>query len=212
MERDPEAGDLDGVHALGGLVARTAGPQPGRRVFHAVNGLLIFALLRFTPIGRVAAVGLIGGLFVGAVAVDLVRLRFRTLNVLFFRTFIHLASPREERRIASSTWYLGGIALAISLFPRAWAEAAVLVLALADPIAGWVGRRWGGARRLGTGTWLGSSAFLVVTTALLTTVTRPSAAILAALIVTAVEALPWPLDDNLTIPLAACAALLLVGA
>lgn len=204
MGQAQDHGDLDG------LVARTTGLQPGRRVFHAVNGLLVFAFLRFVPLGRDAAAAILSGIFLGALVVDLARLRVRALNVLFFRAFIRLASPREERRIASSTWYMAGIALAVWLFPRSWAEVAVLVLALADPIAGYVGRRWGGRWRLGSGTWLGSATFFIVTAALLSAVARPVAALSAAFAVTVVEALPWTLDDNLTIPLAACAALFLL--
>ncbi len=206
MEQTRNPDDLDE------LVARTTGLQPRRRLFHAANGLMVFAFLRFVPLGRYAVAGLFGALFLVALAIDLARLRMRSLNVLFFRVFTHLASPREAAGVASSTWYVAGVALAVLLFPRGWAELAVLVLALADPMASYVGRRWGGSRKLGTGTWLGSSAFLLVTIALLLTVASPGRALVAALIVTAVEALPWPLDDNFTIPLATCAALLLVGA
>ncbi len=201
-----------GPDELEALVARTAGTQPGRRLFHAVNGLVFFAFLRFVPLERDLATAIIGGLFLVALLVDLARLRVRALNILFFRALSHLASPREARGVASSTWYLAGIALAVWIFPRVWAEMAVLVLALADPLAGYVGRRWGGRSGLGTGTWLGSLVFLVVTTALLSVVTRPVAAVAAAVIVTVVEVIAWPLDDNLTIPLATCAALLLVNA
>lgn len=206
MEQPREAHDLDT------LVAQTAGLQPGRRIFHAVNGLVVFAFLRFVPLGRGVVIAVFGGLLLAALAFDVARLRVRTLNVLFFRAFARLASPREAAKVASSTWYLAGVVLVLWLFPLAWAEVAVLVLALADPLAGYAGRRWGGTSRLGTGTWLGSSIFLAVSTALLSTVAHPLAAFAAALVVTAIEALPWPLDDNITIPIATCVALLLVQA
>jgi len=57
-----------------------------------------------------------------------------------------------------------------------------------------------------------SSAASLTLAALLATVTDPLPALMASLGVTDVEAIPWPLYDNLTIPLAACAALLAVGA
>jgi dolichol kinase len=188
------------------LVRRTSGPQPGRRLFHAGNGLLIWSILHFTTIDSYVAAILLGVAAAIALALDLARLRYPELNRLFFRVLNSLASPREHVGIASSTWYLVGIATALVLFPRPFAEAGVLVLALADPVASWCGRRYG-RRRLGTGSWLGSTLFAAVAATILWPVAGPWGAMVVAVLVAGLEVLPWRVDDNLLIPLATSAAL-----
>jgi dolichol kinase len=190
------------------LVARTAGPQPGRRLFHAASGLVIWALLRFTGIDSWAAAALFGALAAAGLAFDIARLRVPALNRLFFRIFPALTSPRERNRVASSTWFFAGVALALAFFPRPFAEAGVLVLALADSAASWFGRRYG-RRRFGSGSVLGSSVFWVVTMVILWPVAGVLPGLTAATAVTLIEAVPWRLDDNLTVPIATAAALAL---
>ena len=189
---------------------RLRGVQPWRRLFHAGNALVVAFLPPLFGVGRWATVGLLGALFVGLVSFDLARLRSPELNALFFRLFPSLASDRERTNIASSSWYALGLILVLALFPRAIAVPAILVLGLADPAASTIGRLWG-RRRIGKGTWLGTTVFVVVAAAVMSTAVGPARALAAALVVAAIEILPWRLDDNLTVPLAAAAALWLVG-
>jgi dolichol kinase len=88
---------------------------------------------------------------------------------------------------------------------------AILVRALADPVARVMGRRFG-RRRLGKGTVEGSAAFFVMASVVLVLSTRQPAAAAVAGIVSLVEVLPWKLDDNLTIPLTAGSLLMLLSA
>jgi dolichol kinase len=196
---------------LARLVERTAGLQPWRRLFHAGNGLL----LAFGPgafgIERPALLSILAAVTVGLLASDVIRLRSQRLNALFFTAFPALASPREASAIASSTWYAAGALLTYALFPTRIAVPALLVLGLADPAAGAVGRILG-TRRLGAGTIQGSSAFLAVALAVMSAAVGVPAALVPALIATATECLPWKVDDNFTIPLAAGGALWLIGA
>ena len=76
----------------------------------------------------------------------------------------------------------------------------VQLLALADPAASYVGRRWGRAR-LGTGTVTGSVTFLVTGLLVLVPFVGIGPASVAAAFASAVEVLPWKINDNLTIPL-----------
>jgi len=219
LERGPlERGPLDPrprpdpLHdPLDVLVEATSGPQPGRRLFHAVNGLLIWAVLRYSGIETGTAIVVLGGLCALALAGDLIRLGNPRLNLLFFRTFSYFASPRERQGIASSTWYLAGIVFALLLFPRPFAESGVLVLALADPAASWFGRRYG-KRRFGTGSTLGSAIFWLVAAGVLWPLVGAGPALVAATAGTLVEALPWGIDDNVSVPLATAAALTLSSA
>ncbi len=184
------------------LVRRTEGLQPWRRIFHATNGIVMAGVLLLADPPWATAVVLLTLLTLGAFALDVVRFTVPVVNRLFFRVLRPLASPREATGIASSTWYLVGCTLAVVAFPREIAVAAILVLALADPAASWIGRRWG-RRRLGTGTFLGTSAFAAVAAAVLTPFLGLPAALLVGVATAGVEILPWPLDDNLVVPLVA---------
>jgi dolichol kinase len=196
---------------LAPLVARTRGLQPWRRLFHAGNGLI----LAFLP-GRIgltggALVAVLAGLFGALLALDVARLRSSRLNALFFAAFPALASPREAVGAASSTWYAGGVLLLYALFPVALVVPALLVLALADPAAAVVGRRWG-RRRLGKGTWVGTATFAATAFLILGAFFASPIALGIALLTAGAEAVPWRIDDNLTVPLAAASALWLIGA
>lgn len=188
------------------LVDATAGLQPFRRLFHAVLGLVFAALLWTIEPPRTAALFVFGSLALVLLAADLTRLFVPRLNAMFFRTFRAFASPREARRIASSTWYVVGILACLALFPTEIVVPAIVVLAVADPVANYVGRRWG-ARRLGTGTVEGAAAFVMVAFLLLRLFVPSGAALVAALVAALAELLPWELDDNLVIPLSVATAL-----
>ena len=192
------------------LVARTRGLQPWRRVFHASSGLALALAPPVLGLDRPGVLVVVGLLLGGAVTIDLVRLRIPELNRLFFRILSALASPREARRPASSTWYLVGVLLTYALFP-AWALAAVLVLGLADPAASVIGRQWGRVS-VGKGSVEGAAVFFLVSSLVLAgTVGGVIRPILVAAVVTCVEILPISLDDNLTIPLVVAGSLAILA-
>lgn len=156
-------------------------------------------------------VAILGGALAAALLLDWIRLRSRVANTVFFRWFSPLASPREARRLASSTWFLLGALAVLVVAPGRWFAPAVLVLALADPAASVIGRTWG-RHGLGKGSWEGTGAFFVVAVVVLTPFAGLQAALIAAAVVAALEVLPSGIDDNLTVPLATALALWLVGA
>jgi dolichol kinase len=195
---------------LEALVERTSGPQPWRRIFHAFNGLLAAAVLSWTGISRGAALWILGVIVVVLLSLDAARLFHRGANVVFFRAFRHLASPREAKGLASSTLYASGLFLTVALFSHAAAVSGILLLALADPAASYVGRRWGRHRFLG-GSVEGTGVFLVVSLALLLP-RHPWPVALGAGVVTALaERLGWPLDDNVVVPLTGALAVTLLS-
>ena len=185
---------------LEALVARTAGRQPWRRAFHAVNGLTLVGILVFLNPPWSWTVAALGGLTLLLFLSDLARFSVPGLNRLFFRLFRPFASPREARGVASSTWYITGCFLAVAVFPREVAVASILVLALADSVASYVGRRWG-RRPFGTGSVEGSLVFFVVAFLILAPSAGWGVATVVAGLTALVERTPWPLDDNLTVPL-----------
>lgn len=188
------------------LVAETTGAQPWRRIVHAVNGVTVASILTFWPYSEAAALVLLAGTVTTLFLFDALRLARRDVNTFFFRTFKQLASPREAEHIASSTWYMVGVALAFALTPTWAAVSGTLVLALADPAASYFGRRWGRRPFLG-GSIEGSTVFFLVALATLLPRHPWTVALAVALPVTLLERRSWPLDDNLAIPVV-CSVLL----
>ncbi|MBO76442.1 MAG: hypothetical protein CME17_03335 [Gemmatimonadetes bacterium] len=201
MIRDPYQNNR-----LAELVARTTGLQTGRRIFHAITGTVIFVAVTQLDLSESLTITGLSVLFLILLALDLIRLRVPHLNILFFRFFQILVSPRESQSIASSTWYILGALIAIVLFPISAALSGILVLAWADPTASYLGRRWGRRSFLG-GTLEGTIAFLVVAVLILSVRHPPAIAIPSACLITLVERSAWPLDDNLVLA-PACAGIL----
>lgn len=200
---------------LVGLVARTEGLQPWRRVFHATSGAAAALGPGLLDLSRVTVVALLATLLIVAVLIDLLRLRVPSVNRIFFRLLPALASPREAFRPASSTWYVLSLLVVWAIFPATVAVPAILILALADPAASVVGRLFG-RRRLGKGTLLGATTFFLVSVIVLVTFLGWAPASLAraaavALAVTTAEVLPVGVDDNLMVPLTAAAFLVLLS-
>jgi len=202
--RDPHRED-----SLKDLVARTSGLQSARRILHAMTGTLIFFAVTQLELSKSLTVTGLSVLFLILLASDLARLRVPHLNILFFRFFQILVSPRESQNIASSTWYILGALITIMLFPLSAALSGILVLAWADPTASYLGRRWGRRAFLG-GTLEGTTAFLVVAVLILSVRHPPAIAIPSACLITLVERSAWPLDDNLILAPACAGSLTLL--
>ncbi|MGD2047526.1 MAG: hypothetical protein PVJ80_09805 [Gemmatimonadota bacterium] len=191
---------------LTALVARTEGPQPWRKLFHATNGVLIVAALTLVDPSERTTVLVLGVVTAALLAFDVVRLTAPRVNEVFFRLFQSLASPREMRGVASSTWYALGILVCALLFERAEVVTGVLVLGLADPAAAYVGRRWGKRPFLG-GTVEGTVVFFVTCATIIALRHGVWVALPTALVACLAERRSWPLDDNFTIPLV-CAGMI----
>lgn len=181
------------------LVASTAGPRHARRLVHAGLGAGVASLLWALEPSRTVSAAAGAGAVAVLLGLDLARLAVPRLNLWFHRLLRSLLLPREARRVASSTWYMAGILAAVALFPLEAVVPATWVLALADPAAGWVGRRWG-RRPLGTGTLEGFAAFVLVAGAVLSVAVPLPVTLLGAVVGGLGEIAPWRVDDNLVIP------------
>ena len=199
------------ISSLDAVVRRTRGVQPWRRAFHAACGLVMVAFVEYGGYAPTVDLVILSAALVASLILDWVRLSLPDANVMFFRWFAALASPREARRIASSTWYLMGVVVVLLIAPARYFAPAVLVLALADPAASVVGRVWG-RHPLGKGSWEGTIAFFLVAYAVMVPFAGPTAALLAAGAVAFLEVLPTGIDDNLIVPVVVAMALWLVEA
>ena len=174
-------------------------------------GLAVAAALTFTGISKGTALFVLTGALIGLWAVDVVRLRNARANVLFFRAFRYLATPREAGGVASSTWYALGLLVVVALFPLHAAVSGILVLAVGDPAASYVGRRWGKRPFLG-GTLEGTIVFVVASFCVLAPRHPPLFALAAAMTAALAERRSWPFDDNLAVPVVTAGAVALLQA
>ncbi len=103
--------------------------------------------------------------------------------------------------------------LALLIFPRTIAVAAMLYNSLGDAAAALVGRRWGRHRVHWGKSWEGAGAAFIVNLGigLLLPGIAPIPAIVGAVAGAAIEFAPLPLDDNLRVTLGAGLALWLVA-
>jgi len=165
-------------------------------------GFIAAAAAAFLPITTNQIVVGLGIVFAGSLAIDLARLSAPKANRLFYRMFPSLLTPRDAGRLASSTWYVLGVLLVFLLFPRNVAIAATLVLAVADPVGNVVGRTMG-TRPFGTGTVEGTLGLVLASFLAIVFLVGPLNAAAASAATGWVETRRIPVDDNLTVPLAA---------
>lgn len=192
-----------------------------RSLFHVLMGLGSVALVQhvLTPRSMIMVTAAFAG---WAWSMEIGR-RFSTrLNELLMIAFKQVAHEHERRKVNSSTWYTTALLiLALTSSPRTCAIALV-VLAVGDPAAALVGRRWGKTKLVAGRSLEGTSTFVVVgalTTIAMLRLYYPelpmgvtaALACAAALAGAISEVVSKRIDDNLTIPLAAAAAAGVVG-
>ena len=170
-----------------------------RAIFHAlsgttlVGGILVFELERPIYLGVVASVLTIALLF------DLLRLRHHGINQIFLETFKRLATTRESRSIASSTWFALGALITLTFFTEGIALSAILVHSWADPVAAYIGTKWGNQPLMG-GSLQGVLAFAFIAFIALNLHHSFQVSFYSACLCAFVERLAWPIDDNLLVP------------
>ncbi|EYF00997.1 diacylglycerol/polyprenol kinase family protein [Chondromyces apiculatus] len=188
-----------------------------RSLFHVASGLVALAMLRLLP-ERTWLVAVSGSLATWAWSMEFARRRSATVNRVLMRVFSPVAHPHERHQVNSSTWYLTALVGLSLLAPTRAAEVGVVVLAFADPAAGFIGRRFGRTRIRESRSLEGTLAFVVAgaLVALATlaifhaeALSLPAMLLLALAGATAgaiAELVSTRLDDNFTIPVSVAAA------
>jgi len=178
-----------------------------RKALHLLALSIPIGMLHVT---RPTALAVLWPLALAALGADVLRARWPAFHRFIQRLFGGMMRPEElpppggPVAINGATWVLLSSALLATLFPLPLAATAFAVFMVGDAAAAVVGRRfgrhrWPGSRR----TIEGSLAFFGA--ALLTALFFPIPllhGVLAALLATALEVLPLPLNDNLRVPLA----------
>ena len=184
-----------------GTEKRSAPEEGRRRALHVASGAIGPLAAAVGPVATpafVALVALAGGAEAARLRWPWARTRLERLGGGLFR-------PDEVSTVSGAAMLACGYALAWWLFPAADAERAILVAAVADPMAAMVGSRFGGGRRK---SWAGSAACAgTVAVILLLTGLPVVTAIFAAVVAAGVERAPWPGSDNLALPVGVGAVL-----
>lgn len=181
-----------------------AAPREGRRrALHLATAAL--GALAFVLPGALTG-SLLLVLAVLAVALDAASRRFPSMRQSLEALAGGAFRPDEAGRVSGPTLLAVGYAAAWWLAPGRAAASAMVVTALADPAAAWVGSR---VRPLGGGkTWAGSLAVLATALLLLLAFGHPwPPSVGAAAVAMLAERLPFPGADNLTLPIGTAVAL-----
>ena len=189
-------------------------PPAWRRLFHIGAGSTIPILGIFVSSGvMVFLLATLSGL---ALVVELARFKLPSLNSLLVRELRPLLKQTEDRRLTGATYIAVSALVAFLIFDKPIAVTALLFLSLGDPIAAVVGSRMGGFRVFGKSPW-GTVAFAAASLAMsavlaVADVASPYWLLAAGAAVAAVvELVPFPVDDNVTIPLISGAAMTLMA-
>lgn len=152
----------------------------------------------------------LAGLVVLALLLEAARLGSPAARDAIHGRFGVLFRAAEARRVSGATLLAAAYLAAWLIFPAMIAARAMLVTSFADPAAALAGPAFTGAR--GRKTWAGSAAAALTAFVVLAAwFTPPLAAAAAALVAAAAERVPGPGLDNVAMPLATAAALLVLA-
>jgi dolichol kinase len=183
--------------------ARTTAPdERWRRTLHVASGGIGPLAAALGP--RVASIGF-AVLVAVAAAAEAARLTWPRAEATVTRLAGRLFRPAEAGRVSGASLLALGFALAWWLFPVGIAERAILVAAMADPMAATAGAQAGS---VGHKSWEGTAA-CAVTAALVLLLTRVplGTAAVAAVAAALAERVPWRGADNITVPVAVAVVL-----
>lgn len=203
-----------------GSTPRISRTNLSRAAFHVGSGLFA-ALLYHFMLSRPQAILLMAVLTTTFLSVEYARRRSSAFNDFLMGSHLIrvIARPHEYFRVNSATYFGIGLLLAAIFAPKPAVELGCVVLAVADPIASTLGRRFGKKKLYRDKSWVGTSAFfgagllagLAYLRVLHPELGQPLAvAALAAAAGAAAELLTTRLDDNLTVPLTTALALSLL--
>lgn len=187
-----------------------------RKAFRMVGLLFPTTLYAFGRFGFAVTISILSVFVAIMVVLEYYRFRYPGVNRWLFRSFRDYTKEKERAKLSTTTLYLISCWIVVLLFPTAIAIAAMIFLAFGDPMAEWIGTRFGRVPLLGKtleGTLAGfaacvtAGALLLLLPGLDLTWSDIFAGALAA---TVMELLPAPIDDNFTVPLFSASVMKLV--
>lgn len=180
-----------------------------RKIWHMASVFVMFAIYRVVPNSYSLTILMVSWcLFV---PLDFYRHRNSALNDFLIHFFRPILRTGEVNKLAGTSYLLTGVLAVTLLLPRPVVSVTLLFLAFADPLASYVGIRYGKDKILGQKTIQGFMAAYVVcflcSFIFLYSTTIPSGrlfafCLLSGLVGALAELVPiGKLDDNLTLPI-----------
>jgi diacylglycerol kinase (CTP) len=189
-----------------------------RKIWHMGGVSLIAGCYAHLP--QNISIPLLVIVWLAFVPVDYLRLKRPALNEFLMHLFGPIMRQNEVNKMAGTSYLLSGILLVALIFPTNIAILTMLFLAFADPIASYIGIRFGKDKIFGEKSLQGSmAAFFVCSVLTFTFLTYHwllmdrlvIVSLLGGLIGSLAELIPvFRLDDNLTLPLISATALALL--
>lgn len=144
------------------------------------------------------------------ILLDIFRKYFPSVNDFYVKVMGFVLRKKEinvkEHFLTGGTYYAIGVFLTILLFKREIASPAIMIMIICDTFAALVGKKFG-KHNFWNKTLEGSLTFFIIGVAIVMLTPKVTSnyleyayAIIALLIATVIEALPFELDDNITIP------------
>ncbi len=183
-----------------------------RNLVHVTFGFFAFAVIQLLP-SALWIVAIATSFFVYAWSVEFLRRRSPAFNERVMKLYGSIAHDHEWHRVNSATWYASALFLLSLTGSYLVCSVAVMVLAVGDPMAALIGRRFGKTKLINGRSLEGSVAFVLVAaviTGTLLGVCRPDislaagfgVAVTGAVAGSIAELFSRRIDDNFTIPLA----------
>ena len=127
-----------------------------RKLTHVFGIFLMVLVHHFFSLKTCWLIMLIGGL--PLISLDLFRHRIPVLQKLTLRLFGAIMRRRELHQTSGTTYLLFGTAIILVIFPHNIVALSLLFLALGDPLASFVGVKYGSLKIVGKKTLEGSMA------------------------------------------------------
>ena len=182
-------------------------PKPAPRLHRRIFHVLTTAALALMALGldREVMIIIAGSLTGVAVALEVGRRRLPVLNGWFQARFGVLMKQSESSQVLGSTYMAAASLIVYLFFEKELAILALMYIAVGDPLAGVLGKRYGRVK-IGSKSVEGTLAFAVGAGAVGCGMVAGGldvpywVALGGAGVGALVELLPSPLDDNLTVP------------
>ncbi|MBS1969931.1 MAG: hypothetical protein JSU04_06465 [Bdellovibrionales bacterium] len=179
-----------------------------RKIWHMAGVFGMFAVYVLAP--EMVSYSILAIATLLFLPIDFLRHRYPALNDWMVHAFKPIMRTHEIHRIAGTTYLLSGVCVIVALFPRPVVALTLLFLAFADPIASFVGIKYGKDKVFGHKSIQGFMAAFGVC-ALLTAIFLSYfnimidrvivVSLLAGLIGALAELIPiGKMDDNFTLP------------
>lgn len=180
-----------------------------RKIWHMTGVFAMFLAYSFLP--ETISFSLLALGWILFVPLDFARQHKPAINDWVVHAFRPIMRQTELKKLAGTTYLLTGVAILVLFFPRPIVSLALLFLAFADPIASFVGIKWGRDKIFGHKSIQGFMAAYFVCAIVTFLFLRSQELLLEHILVTsliagligaAAELIPvGKLDDNLTLPL-----------